>query len=73
MFLESKKQKELLLRLGLQRDVCSWEQEGEESHSWQKLDEKCVLRNCISLLCLNCLKKTTRFSAAGASADARKK
>lgn len=29
----------------------SREREGEESHGWQKWDEKCVLRNCISLLC----------------------
>lgn len=35
--------------------------------------EKCIVQNCISLLRLNCLKKPTCLSAAGASADAQKK
>lgn len=48
----------------------SQEQEGEESHDWQKIYEKCIVQNCISLLCLKCLKKPTCLSAAGASADA---
>lgn len=39
---------------------------------WRKLDEKHLLESGVSLLCLNCIKKkATRFSAAGASADAR--
>ena len=67
-FWRPRSKKELLLGLGLQQDAGVWE--GGEPRR-QKLDENCLLWNCVSFLCLSCFKKATRLSAAGASADAR--
>lgn len=64
-FWRPRSKKELLLGLVLQQDAGVWE--GVEL----KLDEKHLLWNCVSFLCLSCFKEATRFSAAGASADAR--